>query len=151
LGGLVVVRGHHQHGIGAVVAGALGEFQYVLGVVGAGSGNDGHTARHPLHGEADDFLPLLGGQGGAFAGGAHGHQGVDALLQLEVDETGQGVIVHAGGGHGRYHSGGNAPEDQVFHRNFSSCKEYICLPPNGGSGDKGRNVPPAGRILFPDS
>ena len=70
---------------------------------------------------------------------------------LEVDETGQGVVVHAGGGHGRYHSGGNAPEDQVFHRNFSSCKEYICLPSNGGSGDKGRNVPPAGRILFPDS
>ena len=42
----------------------------------------------------------------------------DLGFALEVDEPGQGVIVHAGGGHGRHHSGGNAPEDQVFHRNF---------------------------------
>ena len=111
LGGLVVVGSHHQDGIGAVVTGGLGEVQHMLGVVGAGTGHHGDTACGALDGEADDLLALGGGQGGALAGGAHGNQSGNAVLDLEVDEPCQIVIVHAGGGHGRDQGSTDALED----------------------------------------
>ena len=80
LGGLVVVGRHCQQTVGAVVAGALGEVDDMLGVVGAYAGHHGDTAIHPTDGEADHFLAFFGGEGGTLAGGAYGNQGVDTVF-----------------------------------------------------------------------
>ena len=111
LGGLVVVGGDHQDGIRAVVTGGLGEVQHMLGVVGAGAGDDGDPACGLLHGEADDLLALGGGEGGTLTGGAHGDQRGNAVVDLEIDQTAQVFIVHASGGHGGDQGGTDALED----------------------------------------
>jgi len=116
LSGLVIVGGHHQQGIGPGLGGADGEVHGVLGIVGSGSGNDRNPARHPVNGKGNDLFPLLRGQGRAFAGGTHGHQGVDAAFQLEVNKPAQGFIVHPFRGHRCHHGRSHAFENCFLHR-----------------------------------
>ena len=120
LGGLVVVGGDHQDGIRPVGAGALGELHGVSRLVGAGAGDDGHPAVNLLAGEGDGPAVLGVAEGGALPGGAADHQGVDALVDLPVDELAELGIVDAVGGEGGDQGGGNAAENGgvVLHGRF---------------------------------
>ena len=113
LGGLVVVGGDNQHTVVAQLTGILGHVDGVSGVIGAGASDHGDTASGHFQREAQDFTMLLIGEGGAFAGGAADDQGVDALLDLPVDELLQGGVVHTVGGHGGNQSGGCTAENAV--------------------------------------
>ena len=120
LRGLVVIRCDRQQRVGARLAGVADVFQDVEGVVRADAGDDGHAARHAVYGEADDFRLFRELQGGAFTGGAHGHDGVDAGGELKVDETAQSVVVHGEVVlHGRDDGGGGAFENRVLHNGCS--------------------------------
>ena len=116
LGGLVVVRGHHQHGIRPHFAGVAGIVQHMLGIVGTGAGNHRNPARHLLYRIADDFLLILRLNGGIFAGGAHHHNGIDAAFDLEFQESSQSIIVNAGFGHGGDNGSGHSGKDGVLHK-----------------------------------
>ena len=94
---VVIIGGDDQKGIRADAAGGLAELHGMQGIVGAGARDHGDPAVYSLHGEADHLIALLGRQGGAFAGGAHGNQSVDSVFQLEVDQPSQRLIVHTGG------------------------------------------------------
>ena len=98
LGGLIIVGCHHQAGVGAGLAGKAGEVDGVGRVVGAGAGDDGHPAGGALHGEGDGVAVLFVGEGGALAGGAADHQGVDSLVNLPVDKPPQLGKINAVGG-----------------------------------------------------
>ncbi|MBQ8506984.1 MAG: dihydrodipicolinate synthase family protein, partial [Clostridia bacterium] len=91
------------------------------------SGNDDQIvpimACGALHAVAYHFLVLLIGEGGAFAGGAAGNQGVDAGINLPVNQAAVCIVIHfAVGLEGGDQCGGNAPEDAVFHFIISSCR-----------------------------
>ena len=111
LGGLVVVGGDAQHTVAADGAGELRQLDGVGGVVGAGTGDDGHPARRRLHGALEGVPVLLIGQGGAFAGGAADDQSVDALVNLPVDELFEGgkidAVLVGGGDEGRGYAAEN--------------------------------------------
>ena len=116
LSGLVVVGGHHQNGVRAHFAGGLGVGKNVLGVVGAGAGDDGNPLCHLLYGVGDDLLLIFRLDGGVLAGGAHDHQGVDAVFNLEFDEATQGFVVNgAVRGHGGDNGGSHTGENCVLH------------------------------------
>ena len=93
--------------------------QHVVGIVGAGAGDDGDTLRHLFHGVADHCSLVLRLDGGILAGGAHDHDAIDAIFDLELDETAQGLIVDTGLGHGGNDRRGHAGENSLFHFCFS--------------------------------
>lgn len=131
LGGLVVVGGHDQNGIGTVGAGALGQLHGVVGLVGAGAGDDRHPAVDPLAGVGDGAAVLGVGQGGAFAGGAADDQGVDPLGDLPVDQGPEAVKINAFGGGGGDKGGSNASENRilVLHGKFLLHNEiFLSIP-----------------------
>ena len=119
LGGLVVVGGHHQHGIGSHFAGGLGVVDDMLGIVGAGAGNDGNTACNGFYHEADNLFLFLILNGGVFAGGTHNHQSVDSVFNLEFDEAAEGFVVNgAVNVHGGNQCGSHAGKNGVLHISF---------------------------------
>ena len=148
LGGLVVIRRHHQHGVGPGRAGVAGIGQDMLGVVGAGTGDDGDPARHLFHGIADDPGLVLRLDGGVLAGGTHDHQSVDAAFHLEFDEPSQGFIVDAVGGHGGDNGGSHAGKDGVLHFFlslwFGGCRTPVRGPSECASAAPGRSDPGSG-------
>lgn len=93
LGGLVVIRRHQQTGVGAAFHGATGEVDGLASGIGAGAGDHRHPAAHKLDDLADDLAMLFFIESGGFAGGAHGDDGVGALLDVELDEPRQTVGV----------------------------------------------------------
>ena len=116
LGGLVIVRSHHQHSVGTHFAGVAGVLQHMLGIVGAGAGNHRNPARNLLYRIADDLLLILRLNGSIFAGGSHHHNGIDAIFNLELQEASQGIIVNAGFGHGGNNGSGHSGKDGVLHK-----------------------------------
>ena len=116
LGGLVVVGGHNENGVRTHLAGVFGVVQHVLGVIGAGAGDDGDTLSDLLHGVGDDLFLVFRFDGGVLAGGAHDHQRIDAVFNLEFDEAAQGFVVNgAVGDHGSDNGGSHAGENGVLH------------------------------------
>ncbi len=116
LGGFVVVGGHQQTGVGAYGAGVTGHGDGLGGAVAAGTGDDRHPARRPLHSKADDRPVLLLGHGGALGGGAASHQAGYSRGDLPVDETAVGLVVNgAAGVHGGGQGGGDTAKDLLFH------------------------------------
>ena len=93
LRGLVVVGRDEEHGIGAHALGVLGEADGFNGVVGTGTGNDGHAAFDLIHADADGGFMFGMAHGGGFAGGAAGHDAVDALFYLPFDMGAIGFFV----------------------------------------------------------
>ena len=93
LGGLVVIRCDNQQGVSAGLAGVADVLQHMERVVGAGAGNYGNPTCDAVDGEADDVFLLGVFQCGAFAGSADGHDGVDAGINLKINQTAQCVII----------------------------------------------------------
>ena len=116
LAGLVVVGGDHQQAVGTQVGGLFGHHDGVGGVVGAGAGDNGDAAVHPLDHVADNVQMLLVLQGGSFAGGAAADDGVgmggDLVFHDAVD---LGVVHAAVGVHGGDHGQAGAGENRCFH------------------------------------
>ncbi len=115
LGGLIIVGGHHQDGIRAYFAGIFGIVQHMVGIVGAGAGDDGDPLCDLFHGEADDLLLVGIFNGGIFAGGAYDHDGIDAVFNLEFNKPTQGIKINAVPGHGGDNGSSHAGKDGVFH------------------------------------
>ena len=93
LGGLVVVRSDHQGRIRPRGLGVLGQLQGFGGIVGAGPGDHHHPFFHLVDAGLHHPFVLGVGQGGGFAGGAAGHDAVDASLNLELDELPVGRFI----------------------------------------------------------
>jgi hypothetical protein len=55
------------------------------------------------------------GKGGGFPGGSHGHEAVDARLDLFFHELGQIVVGDGLLAEGRYEGGDGAGEGALFH------------------------------------
>ena len=119
LGGLIIIGGHQQHGVGAHLARVFGQVDGIGGIVAAGTRDDRNATRHPLYTVANDLFMLVVRQGGGLAGGARHHDGVDALGDLPVDEAAELLVVHAGGGHGGDDGGSSAGKDGVLHNSIS--------------------------------
>ena len=90
----------------------------MLGVVGAGTGDDGDPACHLLDGEFDNLLLLFKFDGDVFAGGTHNHDGVDSVFNLEIQEAVQSLVVDGVSGHGGDNGGSHAGKDGFFHSNL---------------------------------
>ena len=83
LGRLVVVRRHHQHGVGACLLRMLGEFDRFAGRVGARARDDGHAALGLVDAPFDDALVFVMAERRAFAGRADRDQTVvPSICQL---------------------------------------------------------------------
>ena len=116
LGGLIVVGSDHQNGVRPHLTGVAGVVQNVLGVVGAGAGNDGNPSGRLLYGVGDDLFLILRLNGGVLAGGAHDHQAVDAGADLEFHKAAQSLIVDGTVGvHGGDDGSGHTGKNRVFH------------------------------------
>ena len=137
LRGLVVVRGHDEHGVAADLAGVLCQADGVGRVVGAGAGDDGDAACRALCAVAQDLAVLFVGQRGAFAGGACDDEGVHALIDLPVDETAERRIVDAFSGQRGDEGGCNAAEDGIGSHNAVS---FVIIHHLLQSEDKKRGI-----------
>src|SRR5471032_3219057 len=93
LGRLVVVRGHQQAAIGAGFLGVAGQFDRFAGRIGARAGDDSNTPCYALDHELDHFDVFFHIKCGRFTRGADRHNGVGALLQVEVHQFAQAVPV----------------------------------------------------------
>src|SRR5690606_40025592 len=80
LGGLVVVGGDQQAGIGADALGQLGEPDGFPGAVGPGAGDHRDAAADPVDDAAEHFEVFLHVQGGRFARGAYRDDGGGLFL-----------------------------------------------------------------------
>src|SRR5690606_1086995 len=61
---------------------------------------DRHALIGHLDGDLDDAAMLFVADGGAFAGGANGHQTMAALLDLPFDKAGEGFLIDDPVAHG---------------------------------------------------
>jgi hypothetical protein len=95
LGGFVVVGGDKQGAVGPGFLGEAGQADGLCGIVGAGPGQYGHAALGLVDADFYDALVFLMAEGGGFAGGATGHQAVDARVDLVFDEGPVGGLVQA--------------------------------------------------------
>ena len=75
-----------QGGVRPDIFGELGQRDGFAGVVGARAGDDGNAFVDLLDADADSGFMLVVGHRGGFAGGAAGHEAVDALFDLPFDE-----------------------------------------------------------------
>ena len=83
-----------QGGVRADIFGELGQRDGFAGVVGARAGDDGNAFVDLLDADADSGFMLVVGHRGGFAGGAAGHQTVDALGDLTLDKGAVGLFIH---------------------------------------------------------
>ena len=113
--GLVIVGRDKQEGVGA---GALGVFRQrhgVGGVVGAAPGDNRDASGDALDAVGDSPQALLVGHGHGFARRAADNHGVDTALNLPVDDTPEGVEVHAAGLERRHNRHARTGENGAFH------------------------------------
>ena len=115
LSGLVVVGGHHQQRVRTRLYGISGHSDGALGVVRAGAGNDRNPTVHMADRRLDGPQTLLIAHGRGLAGGAADHQGVRAVLQLEVQQAQQGGIVHLSAGKGGDKGRAGPGKNRLFH------------------------------------
>ena len=120
LGGLVVVRGNHQQAIVVQLAGILGHGDGVGGIVRAGAGDGGHPAGDALDGVAQNFLMLRVVEGRSFAGGAGDHKGINALLDLPIDELAKSFIVYTRSSGRGDQRGSGALKNRILSHNIIS-------------------------------
>ena len=117
LRGLVVVGRDVQGGVGADLFGELGQGDGFAGVVGARSGDDGNAFVDLLHADADGGFVFLVGHRGGFAGGAAGHEAVDALFDLPFDEFAVGFLIDLAVLERRHQSGERTVKTSGSHKN----------------------------------
>jgi len=106
----VVVGGDDEEGVGARGDGGGGEVHGLAGRVGAGAGDHRHAAARVLDHAANDLEVLAVVHGGRFAGGADGHEAVDAGLDLEVHQAAEFVVGDRAGAERRGAGGDGAGE-----------------------------------------
>ena len=94
LGGLVVVGRHQQAAVGPEGRGVAGQVQRLGGRVRPGPGDHRHPARHRLDDLADHLAVLVVVEGGRLAGGPDRDDGVGAGVDVELDQPGEGIVVH---------------------------------------------------------
>ena len=115
-GSLVVEGRHHQQSVHTGAGGVPGQGDGVFRIVGAGPGDDRDPAVHVSHHGLDGAHALLIAHGGGLAGGAADDDGVRAVLQLEVQQAGQGGVVDAAIGKGRDDGHAGAGKNRLFHK-----------------------------------
>src|SRR5207237_9096388 len=91
--GLVVVRSDDERGVGARLARPLYVLDGLARVVRAATGDHRDAAAPFLDAGADDAEMLVGGDGGAFAGGAAGNEPWGAALDLAACQRAQRCLV----------------------------------------------------------
>ena len=99
-----VIRGDHEHRVGARLLGLLHHAHGVRGVVGTGAGNDRHV--HDFLDGLDQFDLLLHVGGRRFAGGAVDHKTVGTIRHELPRQLLRGFEIYGsvglhGGDHGR--------------------------------------------------
>ena len=94
LGGLVVIGGDQQRTVGPGFLGKAGQADGFDGIVGTGTGQDGHTPLDLVDTDLDDTFMLFVGERGRFAGGAARHKAVDSLTDLEFNEFAIGGFIN---------------------------------------------------------
>ena len=107
---LVVVGRDHEQRVGSGVLGVACEIDGLGGGVGAGAGDDGDAALGLRDRDLDDALVLVVGEGGALAGGAHGHEAGGTALDQPIDMRTQGRLVHRAVLERRDHGGNRAAQ-----------------------------------------
>ena len=116
LGGLVVIRGDQQQGIGTALGRLCSQCAAVVGVVGTGTRDDGHPVVDGIDGELNGSQLLFIGHGGALTGGSADDDGIGAARDLVLDDAAQlvkidaAILVHRGDD--RY---ARAGKDRIFH------------------------------------
>ena len=94
LRGFVVIGGHHQSCGGARLFGRFDQAHGFGSIVGACSGDHrnlpGRLRDHNFH----NHVMLFMGQGWAFAGCAHGHQPIAALVNMPIDQLLERIDIH---------------------------------------------------------
>ncbi len=124
LGGAVVVRGDGQQAVDAARRRQLGRPDRMLGVVGAGAGNDRDGDRVG-HGAPQVGLLLIG-QHRALPGGAAEHQAVAAVGGQPSGQVGRSLDVQPARVVERGHHGGDDPSES--RRVRSRAHEHVRLP-----------------------
>ena len=98
LGGLVVVRSNGQTCVRAAFSGELGQRDGIIGVIGAGAGDDGNTVVYVLAAPGQNLAVLLVVQGGGLAGRAADDDRISMMCDLVVDNTAELLVVYLTGG-----------------------------------------------------
>ncbi len=93
LGRLVIVRRHGKNSVYAHVFQFFRELDHFGGVVAARAREHRHLPLGFFERDLDHAKVLEAGQRGAFAGGAAGHQKVDAGLDLPAHQYTQSVFI----------------------------------------------------------
>ena len=100
----------------------------MAGVIGAGAGNDGDLALHPLNGELQHLAVLVVGEGRGLAGGGADHNGGDAGGNLPINQIAKSLVVHALFVHGRDDGGCRTRKNMLlFHKDPHSFVESVML------------------------
>ena len=125
LRGLVVIGSHHQQSVCAAFGRLCGQCAAVVGIVGAGTGNDGHAVVDNIHRILDSGKLLLIGHSRALAGGAADDDGIGMVRDLILNNAAQlvkvdaSVLVHRG-------DNGNtrAGKDRILHSLKLLCMRF---------------------------
>ena len=117
LRGLVVIGGDVQGGVRPDIFGELGQRDGFAGVVGARAGDDGNAFVDLLDADADSGFMLVVGHRGGFAGGAAGHEAVDALFDLPFDEFTVSFLIDLAVLERRHQCGESSVETSGSHNN----------------------------------
>ena len=103
--------------LGTQIGCPFGHHDCVGGVVGAGAGDDGNAFVDLLDADADSGFMFVVGHRGGFAGGAAGHEAVDALFDLPFDEFTVSFLIDLAVLERRHQCGESSVETSGSHNN----------------------------------
>src|SRR5215211_1362672 len=136
--GLVVVRRHDQHGVGAQPAGTAGELDGVVGVVRARAADEKSPAADLLLHRTKKIELLLVGERGRLTGRAGDHEPVGPLLDEAARQRAGGVEVEGSPlVEGRHHRGDHA-RDQGHTRIIADQEAAATSPADAPAKTGGR-------------
>ena len=124
---LIVVGRYQKHGVGANLAGVFGQVDGISRIVGAGSGNHRDATCHAVHAKLQNRTVFLVGQGRAFAGGSRGNNGVDAAVDLPINQAPECLIIYTVCGQRGNNGGCNAFKNSFFHLFILFLKKFRTL------------------------
>ena len=93
LRGLIVIRRHHQHGIGTAILRVPRELDRLLRRIRPRACDHGNPAPRLLHTPTDDLLVFLVRERRAFSGGADRHEAIGSFGDLPIDQTAKSLLV----------------------------------------------------------
>ena len=116
LGGFVVVGGDDEERIRANLAGTAAKSDGVLGIIAACACDDGNSAANAFYGEFNGGDLFVIRQRGGFARRSADDEGIDARIQLTVDQIGECFVINFAVAKRGDERGCRARENRSFHR-----------------------------------